>query len=137
LEFHVVFTGEGSRDPSPGMRRIFYKNFLFKHKGETSLYKAIVLYLKPDYENSLLDRNRDLVGFVVERATGKVAKTSIVERNSLGTWYHDNRAAYAEDKFDLLVGSISIIGVLSGADMKEVDKKGTGIARDPLAYRVN
>jgi hypothetical protein len=107
------------------------------------MYRIETIYLRPQYENDLLERNRDLVGFVVEKGTGKVKKTSIVERNSLGSWYHDNRAQFPEDRFDLLVGSISVIGVLSGADIKDIDagstttSSGNGVKRDPLVYKVN
>jgi hypothetical protein len=99
------------------------------------VYKIEVLYIRPNYNEEFNERNRDLVGFVVEKATGKVKKTSIIQRDSLGTWFHDNRAQFPESKYELLMGSISIIGTLSGASMRDGEDENE--EHDPLAYRVN
>ncbi len=99
------------------------------------MYKVETLYLSPDYDEGLVERNRDMVGFVVEKGTSKVKGVSVITRDSLGSWFHAKRAEYPEDKFDLVLASLSVLGTLRGADVKDADEKPA--KRDPLLYRVN
>lgn len=89
------------------------------------------LYIDPRFTAKLADRNGDFVGFVIERSTDKVILTSVVERSSLSGWYELKGEQYPKDKYDLVFGSISIIGTLRGADLEEIENNSNGGNRIP------
>lgn len=101
------------------------------------MYKTEVLYVKPNYDDALIERNRDLVGFVLDKKTKQVKKTSIINRHALGEWFVTNRSVFPEGDFELVIGSISLIGSIAGAAVEEDENDKTKAKPDPLSYRIN
>lgn len=87
------------------------------------MVKIDTILIRPDYHNDLIERNRDLVGFVIDKYTHKVKDVAVIPRLSIHHWFEKRRADYPESRFDLVIGSISLIGIVAGAEIKEVDEK--------------
>lgn len=99
------------------------------------MIKIETLYIRPEYDKDLLERNTDLAGFVIDKLTNKVKDVAIIQRGSLGAWYEKRRAEFIEDKFYFCIASLSLIGVLVGVETRSVDEKEPQATRDN--YRVN
>jgi hypothetical protein len=87
------------------------------------MVKIDTILIRPDYHDDLVERNRDLVGFVIDKYTHKVKDVAVIPRYSIHHWYEKRRTDYPENRFDLVIGSISLIGIVAGAETKEVDSK--------------
>jgi hypothetical protein len=87
------------------------------------MVKIDTILIRPDYHDELVERNRDLVGFVIDKYTHKVKDVAVIPRHSIHHWFEKRRADFPETRFDLVIGSISLIGIVAGAETKEVDEK--------------
>lgn len=87
------------------------------------MVKIDTILIRPDYPDDLVERNRDLVGFVIDKYTHKVKDVAVIPRFNIHSWYEKRRADFPETRYDLLIGSISLIGLIAGAELKEVEEK--------------
>jgi hypothetical protein len=87
------------------------------------MVKIDTILIHPDYSGELIERNRDLVGFVIDKYTFKVKDVAVIPRHSIHTWYEKRRSDYPQTRYELVIGSISLIGSVVGVETKEVEEK--------------
>lgn len=93
-----------------------------------------------DYSPEFDKHNHELVGYVIQRYPRKVVSTAIVTRESVPTWYEATREKYPESKYTILLGTISLVGIVESmvddADANEKEKafyQPSAAKRDPSA----
>jgi len=92
-----------------------------------------------DYSPEFDKHNHELVGYVIQRYPRKVVATAIITRESVPTWYEDTRKKYPESKYTLLLGTISIVGIVDSMidDVESSEKEKAfyqpSAKRDPSA----
>ena len=93
-----------------------------------------------DYSPEFDKHNHELVGYVIQHYPRKVVATAIVTRESVPTWYEDTREKYPESKYTLLLGTISIVGIVESmvdstepSEKEKVFYQPSATKRDPSA----
>ncbi len=84
------------------------------------MVKIDTILISPDYSNDLIERNRDLVGFVIDKYTHKVKDVAVIQRTSIAQWFEKRRAEYPATRWELVIGSISLVGTIVSVETKEV-----------------
>jgi len=99
-----------------------------------SIYKQLRVTF--DYSPEFDKHNHELVGYVIQRYPRKVVATAIVTRESVPTWYEETRKRYPENKYTLLLGTISIVGIVeSMVDSDESSEKDKAFYQPSAAKR--
>lgn len=98
-----------------------------------------------DYPVEFDKYNHDLVAFVFQRYPRRVISTSVVRRGSVDAWYEATIAKYPKKDYVLMIGTISLIGAVSGVtdsksdindeefEMEDEKPKKYGKSKDPSA----
>ena len=73
------------------------------------------------YPRDFDPHNHDLVGYVIQKYPRKVVKGVIITRPSLEDWYIEACKQYPGDKYVVLIGTISLVGIVDG--LQPVDDK--------------
>lgn len=66
------------------------------------------------YPDDFLVRNRDMVMMIVERASAKVIKVTVVNREAMDNWLAQAQTVYTQDLYAILACNISIAGEIVG-----------------------
>ncbi len=71
------------------------------------------------YSHEFDHHNHDLVGYVVQKYPHKVVKGSILTRSSTEAWYDEMLKKYPSEHYTLLIGTVSLVGVVAGLHTME------------------
>lgn len=81
------------------------------------------LVLDPNYDDSLLPKNKAMTVFVISRSNQEIVKTTVVERGALPDWYSGIVKAYPSSLYMIVACNISIAGTILGFATEEEFKK--------------
>jgi hypothetical protein len=76
------------------------------------------------YPRDFDPHNHDLVAYVIQKYPRKVVKGVIITRPSLEAWYVEACKEYSGDKYVVLIGTVSLVGVVEG--LQAVDHEDAG-----------
>jgi hypothetical protein len=93
--------------------------------------KLKALNIALDFDRTHERHNHDLVGYVIQGYPRKVLKATILTRNSIDSWYHQAKLQYPNDQHTFLIGTVSLMGEVTGiTDIKD-DHVGASIYSKP------
>lgn len=75
------------------------------------------------YPREFDQHNHDLVGYVVQKYPHKVIKGAILTRASAEDWYTEQVAQYPAGRYTILIGTVSLVGVVDGLQAVSQDEK--------------
>lgn len=81
------------------------------------------LVLDPNYDNSLLPKNKAMTVFVISKSNQEIVKTTVVERGALPEWYSNIVKAYPSSLYMVVACNISVAGTIVGFATEEDFKK--------------
>lgn len=81
------------------------------------------LILDPNYDDSLLPKNKAMTVFVISKSNQEIVKTTVVERGALPDWYSGIVKAYPSSLYMIVACNISVAGTIVGFATEEDFKK--------------
>ena len=91
--------------------------------GRISDLNIVLNLIDPNYDDSLLPKNKAMTVFVISKSNQEIIKTTVVERGALPQWYSNIIQAYPSSLYMVVACNLSIAGTILGFATEEEMQK--------------